>query len=257
MENQKYAGGGVILIIKQEEEKYIIFPKRSEGADVINPGSHSGFFGGVDEDKKEEFTKPRLISSRELSEELLIISREKQKIYGIKIDGGHNEENIKKFIKELCILWITERSYLDIEQEVPIKLIKATEIEEIEYIEQEGRKQILKVEIELPEFLDKIYLLDGETKEEKPTPKGLIDRQIDVFNFEEFKKWWFENENSTLNATLSFKSGREIRRGFISREKNKISPSLIQSLNKLWPNKISFPDRNTLSEAHKNSRICS
>lgn len=223
---KKYAGGGVILILnaKDKSKEYIVLPKRSNDA-PINPGAHSGFFGGVDIEKEEE-NYPDLISIRELHEELLITSRGREIFYELKFPN-HDFDLISEETKKLRCLWNNDKEADIKEKCIPIL---GEILDSIEYIESGGRKRILMAKFDIPS-LDEIRLFDGETKEDHPV-KGLLDRQIDVFYFRDFKEWWFNRSTPALLSEVSFKSGKKVSKGFIINENNKISPSFILALNK-------------------------
>jgi hypothetical protein len=222
---KKYYGSGIIPILSIEGRKYIVLVKRTDDA-TVNPSMHSGFFGGVECSRPEEFDNPNLIASREISEEFFIVLQEGKFFYTLVIDGGYLKEQCDEFSKPIISLWNTEKGFKIKNEVVGSVATKITN--EVDYAELDGLKKVLVVEFELPEdFL----LLDGETKDEHPKPKGLLDRQIDLFDLVEFKKWWLGNESTALTACHSFIGACKIRRGFISRDKAKISPSLVLVLN--------------------------
>ena len=228
----KYSGGGVILILQtKNKEKYIVLTKRSDNAPV-NPGVHSGFFGGIEKKYKEK--NPELIGARELIEEICITSKDYQKIYPLQIKTKPEiPQKIREYPeKHFLRLWRYEKK-LNLGSD--INFIKEKKrVENISYIEYDGRKKIMVAQFNLKFDLKNIIILDGETCCEKP-PCCLLDREIDVFSLKEFKKWWLDGkEKDTLKAKFSFKTAKKNKKGCIKREKNKISPSLVLALNKWW-----------------------
>jgi len=232
MENLlKYSSSGGLPIFKIKGSKYIILAKRSDDANT-NPGSHSGFFGWAD--NESESLDPDSITRRELLEEILIASKDQEKAYNLvfKSKDVCKQNNITK---TLINLWNKEKRF-NIKKDNIIS-IDPFSTEKVEFIEPSGRTKIFILEFDLDKFdldFDNMYLFDGETKKDLPEPKGLLDRELDVFNLFDFKKWWNDCTIATLNATVSYKAGnQEITKGSIDRKtKNKISPTLVLTLNK-------------------------
>lgn len=220
-----YAGGGVILLVNSEDKDFIVFPMRSNDAPV-NPGAHSGFFGGIEASNEQEQLNPDLICIREFQEELLITSLDR-KVYHLVFPDEGSKTN--KHTNKLITLWKSEME-VTVEDDHQ-QIISGKKLRSIEYSEHDGWKRILIVRFAIP-ALSEVRFFDGETKSDYP-PCGLLDRQIDVFDLGKFQDWWFNRGSLSLVSAAPFKTGRSIDQGFISRERNKISSSLILALN-IW-----------------------
>ena len=231
-DGETYAGGGVILLFNQSNDDYIVLAKRTEDAKV-NPNSHSGFFGGAEAEDKND---PKLIASRELNEELLVTTKDKKKVFYLRLDGRTKEIDI---VKDSAKLWNKKLSKDEISVNIddyhPLEPGSSRKTMLVKYIEHDGRKKIFIPTFNLEESLDELIFFDCETKDEHPRG-NLLDRQIDIFRFKEFKEWWLSNNSLCLKAHLSFKSGRVVASGWIVRENKRISPSLILALNQWWIN---------------------
>ncbi len=163
MENQKkYSSGGVMPIFKIGDIKYLILVKRSEKADT-NPGSHSGFFGWAD--NEEENLNPDLIAKRELLEEILITSKDKEKVYNLVFENG-DIFNKNKITEDLIDLWNEEKGF-NIKKE-SINSIKPYNIKEVEFIEPSGREKVFILEFPLNFSFNEMCIFDGEIRKEKP-----------------------------------------------------------------------------------------
>ena len=237
--NKKFAGGGVILLIKNQEDRkeYIVLAKRTKNAPVY-PDTHSCLFGGADNIEEERC--PIKATQRELSEEILIYNEERNKSFSIDLSkivndsrGQYllNADEVRKEGKELLSLWKGKLEEEGKKSKIQkcndeIELLQPEFIDTLYYVDQDGQKEILVIKIEIPS-LEKIILLDGERIEET---NKLLDRKIDVFEFNTFHNWWISNESDTLTADFSFKIAKHSRRkGFVNR--NKISPSFMIALN--------------------------
>lgn len=229
-EPKKYTGGGVILLLNQGNDDYIVLEKRSDGA-AVNPNSHSGFFGGAE--KGEE---PKSIALRELNEELLITTKDKDKVFYLPLDNQSKKADITNIVEESITLWNkklpdnekinTRSNYYPLD----LNSSKKKKVKYVEYLEDDGWKRIYILTFNHKDSLDELIFFDCETKYEYPR-KDLLDRQIDIFRLKDFKEWWFSNNPLCLEAYLSFKSGRMIVSGCITRENKRISPSLVLALN--------------------------
>ncbi len=232
--NKEYSGGGVILLLQtKNKEKYIILVKRSDNAPV-NPGTHSGFFGGVDDNNINEKSNPELIGARELIEEVCFTSKNHQKIYPLRIKTKSkiSKEVLEYPKKHFIRLWNYEKK---LNLGTDIKFIESQNNNKgIDYIENDGHKKIIVAQFNLNFNLNERIILDGETVCEDP-PACLLDREVNVFNLKEFKNWWLYGKNGDIIRTkYSFQTGKKIKKGHIKRDEDKLSPSLVLALNKWW-----------------------
>ncbi|MCX6764710.1 MAG: hypothetical protein NTU58_03385 [Candidatus Nealsonbacteria bacterium] len=224
-------------ILKTEDNKqYIVLVKRSDDAKT-NPGSHSGFFGWADSD--EESLDPEVIAHRELLEELFIISKDGNKAFNLifkkNTDSKYKIKKPKNYTQNLIKAWRKEKG-IEIKDEIKIQsVIREEDFKSFDFIDLNGKTKVYILKFNLPLDTNDICIFDGEAKKEfTEPPEDLLDREIDVFNLDEFKNWWCENSKGSLNAEISFKTGKQkIIKGFIDRKnKNKISPTLLIILNK-------------------------
>jgi hypothetical protein len=234
-EPKEYTGGGVILLLNQGNDDFIVLTKRSEDT-LVNPNSHSGFFGGAEKKDKNE---PKSIAYRELNEELLITTsdknKSKKKVFYLRPGDQPKKPTITKItkiVKKSIELW---NKKLTGEYQIPkdrrkYHPLNSSREKIVEYVEHDGWKRIYIPTFNHKDSLDKLIFLDCETKDEYPR-KYLLDRQIDIFRLKDFKDWWLSNNSLCLKARLSFKSGRMIASGWIVRENKRISPSLVLALN--------------------------
>jgi len=221
-----YVGGGAILIIENADDgkDYLALVKRSDDTKV-NPGVHSGFFGGSEPGTIEE-ELPRYTTYRELREELLIIWG--NNIFGIvtpKIDArkvSKSPDNIKGLYK----VW-NEKAGINLKNP-KYREIKSREVKLLDYFEsKENRKSISILRIKLP--VGECIFLDGEGLElndESINPNGLLDRRIDLVELNMFKKWWREDGVKSLTADFSYQGAKRIDPSKIK----KLSPSLARAL---------------------------
>jgi len=240
-----FLSGGVLPILKMGDGKrYLILVKRSVDAKT-NSDSHSGFFGWAD-NKKEE-SNPEAIAYRELLEELFIISKNQKRVFNLffKDDIDPKQYGIKEpkeHTEDLIAVWNKEKGF-KIAKDIS-SIINEPNPVGIECIDGGKAKKVYIAEFNFSLNFGDIALLDGEAKQESPAIHDLLDREINVFDLDDFKEWWCENKRDVLKAEFSFQGGKPILKGFIDRKsKNKISPVLLAVLNQwLYVEKQVEPD---------------
>ena len=230
---RKYSASGVLPIIEtRNNQQYIVSVKRTDDAEN-EPGSHSGFFGEADND--EERLHPEIIAQREFLEEFFVIPKDADKAFNFVFNEIAEQNKVKKpeeYTRNLIETWRKEKG-LEIKEGIEIQSVEAEkESQQIDLIENGMLKVVYVLRFKLPLDINNIIMLDGEAGEDSiGLPKGLLDREIDVFSLGQFKRWWLEDKKSVLDAVISFKGGkREETKGFI--DKGKISSMLALALNR-------------------------
>jgi hypothetical protein len=214
MSNQIYTTAGVIPILKfnDSDEEFVALVKRTKDA-KNSPDTHSGFFGGADPEDKNN---PLVTASREFAEELLFAFNDK--VYSFYINNV-TDKTVQDKVRELYDQW---RSRGDFPKN--LEFINLTEIsDELDFDDGKELRKIYLLPITLDCTFDDLILLDCEDFYGK-----ILDRQVDVFKFNDLKKWWHSDQD-TLKAVASFKTGERV--GLASIDKSKISSTLNFSLN--------------------------
>lgn len=223
---KKYAGGGVILVLKNNHKEYIVLVKRSSDA-KHNPDMYSAFFGWAD---KHDANNPLFTAARELNEEILIVNHERNRTYALVLPET-TFRYATKITKEGMRLWKKEKgiSIPDRIEPLPAKILKT-----IEYIEDIGRIKRFVVQAEIKNPIGDIIFFDCETKHENPG-RVLLDRRIDLFELQTFQRWWLEGGlGSVIKAAVSFRGGKRIKPCKLIRAQDNLSPSFVFALNKWW-----------------------
>lgn len=236
MKLEKYVWAGVLAILEsRDKKKYIVLNKRTKDAPT-NPGVYSGFFGCAENENESLF--PKLTAHRELLEEIFISSKNKQNVYNLVFlrRSDLRKSTIEEphfYTRRLIDLWKQEKG-MDTSKNNIYSLNSRSIIKEVDFIEPEKdlRGKVFILNFELPLDIHDIFMFCGETREENP-PKELLDRRIDVFNLENFKEWWINDNKKSVEAEVSFRGGERINNGIIN-SIDCISPNMTLILNKWW-----------------------
>ena len=123
----------------------------------------------------------------------------------------------------------------DINKDSIFSIKHSSIIQEVDFIEprkgSRGKVFILNFKLQSLDF-DSIYMFCGETREENPFG-GLLDRIINVFDLEKIRKWWLSDSKGILNAEVSFKGGKKVKRSSVYKI-DEFAPNVIFALNNWW-----------------------
>jgi len=233
MNKKNYFAAGILPVIKIGNKEYLVLVKRTKDA-LSSPGSHSLFGGEADEGENLD---PDSIAQRESLEEIFIFNKRREESYNLIFEDNNYNKEYEEKTTNLIKLW-NEKMNLEGKEltipEKPIVQINPYFRKDEEFnIPSLGKIKIIILKFEIKETSIKdLIIFDGEGSEENDQEK-ILDRQIDLFEINQFKEWWLNKKENILNSNFTFQEGRENQKEtFISKEKDKISPGLIYVLDK-------------------------
>jgi len=199
-------------------KKYLVLVRRSRDA-ARNADMYSGFWVYVEKGESAATT-----AAREANEELLVVSRDFQKVRNFFLSRSFSPKKLKLVSVKIMELWGKEKGKKIKEKIKTVRNPKKMGLYDIS--QSNGKLRLWLLEYKTDFNLDEVILLDGETRKENPA-KGLLDREISAFEFERFKKLY--RKKKAIVADYSFQGAKRIKKGVI-RNRKKIAPALLSVL---------------------------